>query len=171
MRQAGQRANDGKTVLVYTLDRGQQKTVDMDKLIAAVSRRINPSGVKELTIRQYGAEQVEIIIPEVEEREVDQIKKRISTSGMLEFRIVANETDDRDMIKPALKSPGRDVYIGGQLAGRWVQAGPDLDIGGAVTRAVKGRGQEILVRIDPYDVDGKYLDRARSDFDGRQILR
>ena len=82
-------------MLVYSSTRGSNKAVDMDKLIAAVGRRINPSGVKELTIRQYGAEQLEVIIPEIEEREVDQIKKRISTSGVLEFRIVANETDDR----------------------------------------------------------------------------
>ena len=82
LRSAGKRSEKGKTVLVYGLDQRQQKTVDMNKLIAAVGRRINPSGVKELTIRQYGAEQIEVIIPEVEEREVDQIKKKISTSGL-----------------------------------------------------------------------------------------
>ena len=102
----------------------QHKAVEMDKLIAAVGRRINPGGVKELTIRQYGAEQFEVIVPEVDEREVEQIKKRISTSGLLEFRIVANETDDRDMIKAGAKTPGRDVYIGGKLVGRWVQGRP-----------------------------------------------
>ena len=37
--------------------------VDMGSLIAAISQRVNPGGVKEVTIRQYGSEQVEIIIP------------------------------------------------------------------------------------------------------------
>ena len=65
----------------------------MDKLIGAVSKRINPSGVKEVTVRQYGAEQIEIIIPEIEEREVEQIKRIISTSGNLQFRILANDKE------------------------------------------------------------------------------
>jgi SecD/SecF fusion protein len=171
LHNAGKRNEDGKTVLVYRVDQ-QQKSVDMDKLIAAVGRRINPSGVKELTIRQYGAEQLEVIIPEIDEREVDQIKKRISTSGLLEFRIVANEQDDKDIIKAADKSLGRDVYIGGHLAGRWVQLGPEMrDVTGAKVRHTKARGNEILVRIDPFNVDGRYLDRAVKGLDqGRNAV-
>ncbi len=165
LNNTGKRPEGDKTVFIYKVDQ-QQKTVDMDKLIAAVGRRINPSGVKELTIRQYGAEQLEIIIPEIEEREVDQIKKTISTSGLLEFRIVANENDDKDIIRAALKTPGRDVYIGGKLMGRWVQVGPDLDVRGSTTRETAARGKEILVRIDPFDVDGRYLSRAASGLDG-----
>ena len=106
LHSSGQRTVDGKTILLYTVDQ-QHKAVDMDKLIAAVGRRINPSGVKELTIRQYGAEQLEVIVPEIEEREVDQIKKRISTSGLLEFRIVANENDDQaTSSRPPPRRPG-----------------------------------------------------------------
>ena len=52
VRSDGKREEDGKTVLVYRVSAGQQKTVNMDKLIAAVGKRINPSGVKELTIRR-----------------------------------------------------------------------------------------------------------------------
>jgi SecD/SecF fusion protein len=159
----GRRTENAKTVLIYSIDRRQQKSIDMNKLIDAIKRRINPSGVKELTIRQYGAEQLEVIIPEIDVVEVDEIKKRISTSGLLEFRIVANDTDDRDLIKAALKSPDREIYLGGHLTGRWVKAGPDLDVPEAMYRETKGRGREILVRIDHYDVDGRYLDRANPD--------
>ncbi len=162
LRSEGRRTVDGKSVVDYRVEQ-QSATVDMDKLIAAVGKRINPSGVKELTIRQYGREQLEVIIPEIEKREVDDIKKRISTSGLLEFRIVANETDDKDLIKVGLKTPGRDVYIGGNLAGRWVKAGPDLDTNQATTRDVPGRGKEILVRIDRFNVDGRYLTRASQE--------
>ena len=73
---------------------------------------------------------------------------------------MANQNDDKDLIKAALKSPAREVYIGGKLEGRWVQAGSDLDLQGATVRETKGKGREVLVRIDPYDVDGRYLDRA-----------
>ena len=58
-------------------------------------------GVKEIVVRQYGEKQVEIIIPEVDQREVDQIKKGISTAGVLQFRIVANTRDHSDIIASA----------------------------------------------------------------------
>jgi preprotein translocase subunit SecD len=74
LRKTGERPDEGKTVFVYTVDQ-TQKAVNMQDLIVAVGKRINPGGVKELTIRQYGAEQLEVIVPEVEKREVDQIKR------------------------------------------------------------------------------------------------
>ena len=117
LQSAGKRVDGGATVFVYELNKNQQR-VDMSKLIAAVAKRINPGGVKEVTIRQYGAEQLEIIVPEVEKSEVEHIKKLISTSGVLEFRIVANGTDDKDILRAAGKSSARDVYIGGVLRGR-----------------------------------------------------
>ncbi len=154
-----QKAEDGKTVLVYRADPQQQRELDMSKLITAVGRRINPGGVKELTIRQYGAEQIEVIIPEVEEREVETIKQKISTSGLLNFRIVANQTDDRDLIKVAQRTTGRDVYIGGRLAGRWVNAGPELPqtlpAPAATYRETPDGSLEVLVRMDPFNVDGR----------------
>jgi SecD/SecF fusion protein len=73
----------------------------MDALVAALSLRINPAGTKEIVIRKYGDRQVEIIIPEVDEREVAQIKKAISTAGVLQFRIVANRRDHLDIIELA----------------------------------------------------------------------
>jgi SecD/SecF fusion protein len=168
------RDEEGQTVLLYRADPTEERQLDMGKLIAAVGRRINPGGVKELTIRQYGAEQLEIIIPEVEEREVEQIKKKISTSGLLEFRIVANQTDDKDVIKAAQRTSGRDVYIGGRLVGRWVKAGPELPQSLPPPEATYRQSQdgslEILVRIDPFNVDGRYLTQAGQGFDEKGSL-
>jgi len=163
LKSVGTRKVGDQTVLLYSVD-PQEKKVEMDKLITAVGKRINPSGVKELTIRRYGAEQIEVIIPEVEEREVDQIKRKISTSGLLEFRIVADRNQDRDEAKAAERTPGRDVYLGDRLVGRWVKAGKELRVDGAVMRD-KGKGPEILVRIDPFGVDGGNLRRASQGFD------
>ena len=56
-------------------------TQEMDNLIAAVTRRVNPGGQKEVTIRKYGVEQIEIIVPEVDEAEVQRIERIISTTG------------------------------------------------------------------------------------------
>ncbi len=82
-------------------------------------------------IRPYGDRQVEIIIPEVDAEEVDQIKKQIETAGSLEFRIVANRRDHQDIIAAAEEQaqdpdPGRrrDKFVkrGDEILGFWAQA-------------------------------------------------
>ena len=75
--------------------------INMEDLVQALTNRINPSGTKEIVIRPYGERQVEIIIPEVETEEVDQIKRQIRTAGQLEFRIVANSRDHDSIIAAA----------------------------------------------------------------------
>jgi len=165
----GQRKVGEQSVLVYKLD-GGRKSVDMGELVAAVSRRVNPDGVKEVTVRQYGLNQIEVIIPEVEDREIEQIKKIISTSGMLEFRILADETRDAHQVRLARDTVGKDVYDGAKLVARWVKPGPEnyLLTGGAVTRQIEQDGEpvtELLVLIDPYNVKGGDLTRAGQSYD------
>ena len=137
----------------------------MDKLIAAVGRRINPSGVKELTIRQYGAEQIEVIIPEIEEREVEQIKQqdqhqrfaRVPHRRQCERRPRADQGGHQDA-RP------RRLHRRPSLEGRWVKAGPELDMPERHGARSQGRGREILVRIDPYRRRRRLSDRAWPDF-------
>ena len=62
----------------------------VDRLIVALAERVDPSGTKEVTIRKYGAGQIEIIIPEASQQELEYIERRISTAGALEFRITAS---------------------------------------------------------------------------------
>lgn len=103
----------------------------MPALIEALSRRINPSGTKEIVIRPYGDRQVELVIPEVDQVEVDQIKKTISTAGVLQFRIVANSRDHADIIELAreatadpIKKRGRIIYDdSGTAVGLWARVG------------------------------------------------
>ena len=94
----------------------------MDKLITAVTRRVNPGGQKEVTIRKYGAEEIEIIVPEVNEVEVARIERIISTTGSLEFRILANQRNDKELIERALAEPSkREIRDGqGNLLAWWL---------------------------------------------------
>ncbi len=100
----------GGISLIYEIDQDPENDVDgddknlMKKLINAISPRIDPAGVMQVTIRQYGTEQVEIIIPEVNDEEAAQIKRRIYTAGNLEFRIVADTTMDAEEVKLAESS-------------------------------------------------------------------
>lgn len=106
----------GGTILVYEID--PTKSIGADdtqapdgstspnriassKLIPSLIKRINPSGTQEIAIRPYGENQIEIIIPEVDQREVDRIKEVISTAGILRFAILANTRDHQRLIEIA----------------------------------------------------------------------
>ncbi len=150
---------------------GQLVAVDMDKLVAAVARRVNPGGQKEVTVRRYGLDQLEVIVPEVDQSEVDQIKKIVSSAGVLEFRITANRDDARHrrVIELGERSPGETVIDGGTPIGRWVQLDTtkfDADESRfLVTRKAADGGVDVLVVLDRFDVTGGYLARSSSSFD------
>jgi SecD/SecF fusion protein len=147
--------------------------VPMDKLVAAVSRRVNPGGQKEVTVRQFGLDQIEVILPEVAQEEVEQVKRVISSAGVLEFRIVANRADPRHRaaIAAAEKFAGRTVRLQGEAAARWVRLDPakmqpDERM---VTRTARGGDDEpeteVLVMLDRFDVAGGDLSRVSPDLD------
>ena len=112
----------GGLILIYSVDESQmepgQKRADMDKLVGAITRRVNPGGIKEVTVRPYGQHEIEIIIPKATQEEEDQIKGIISTSGALEFRIVANQRDHADVIAVARETKGTNVVIDGKVDGQ-----------------------------------------------------
>ena len=100
--------------LIYEVDPAKKSNpnaklsnADMDKLIGAIAQRINPGGTEEIIVRRYEAEQIEILIPEVkEEGRAEEIEEKISRAGTLEFRILANNRDHKDLIDRA-KNEGR----------------------------------------------------------------
>ena len=164
----------GGVILIYEVDQAKKATPgvplgkqEMDNLISAVTRRVNPGGQKEVTIRTYGAEQIEIIIPEVNETEVQRIERIISTTGNLEFRILANQRNDKELIERALANPSESRVLDSQrnLLAWWVpvKEGEEIAYPEIATRTRKV-GQrtitEILVEKDIYDVTGVYLTKA-----------
>lgn len=150
---------------------GGVEPVDMDKLVAAVSRRVNPGGQKEVTVRQYGLDQLEVIVPDVDQAEVDLIKRIVSSAGVLEFRITANVSDPRHrrVIELANRTPGTTITEEGRQIGRWVELdtskiGPGEE-SGLVTRAASDGRTEVLVVLDRFNVTGGYLTRALASYD------
>jgi SecD/SecF fusion protein len=100
----------GGAVLVYRVD--QSKTVwhpdKMESLIKSIIDSVNPGGQKEITVRSLGQDMVEITMPAVvgataeqKQAELEQVKRRISTQGALEFRIVATRRFDQSTIEAA----------------------------------------------------------------------
>ncbi len=146
----------------------EQTKVPMDKLVAAVSRRVNPGGQKEVTVRQFGLDQIEVILPEVEQAEVEQVKRIISSAGVLEFRILANPVDPRHRaaIAQARVTRGTTVRQDGEVVARWARLDPARmrDDERMVTRA-GADGLEVLVMIDRFNVAGGDLSRVSADLD------
>lgn len=163
-----------ETAEAVTLDysvAGGAQPVDMDKLVAAVSRRVNPGGQKEVTVRQYGLDQLEVIVPDVDQAEVDLIKRIVSSAGVLEFRITANSSDPRHrrVIELGSRTPGTVVSEEGRQIGRWVELDTaKIGVGeasGLVTRAASDGRTEVLVVLDRFNVTGGYLTRALASYD------
>jgi SecD/SecF fusion protein len=102
----------GGTILVYEIDPTKSFAATADgeqtdtriassQLIPSLIKRINPSGTQEIVIRPYGENQIEIIIPEVDQLEVDRIKRIIEQAGILRFAILANGRDHQRLIEIA----------------------------------------------------------------------
>ena len=163
----------GGVILVYEIDSAKQPDggVSMDKLVAAVSRRVNPGGQKEVTVRQYGTNQLEVIVPEVDQAEVEFIKRIVSSAGVLEFRIVANPQDPRhkEIIEKATSSSGSLVSSGDRSIGRWIQIDTQkINPAGDSTLVMRQAGDgtpEVLVALDRFDVTGDFLSRASGGYD------
>lgn len=162
----------GGVLLVYQVDHAQQQageSVDMQALVAAVGRRVNPDGLKEVTIRPYGVDQIEIIVPRATDEEVAQIKNTITNLGTLEFRILATQKDARhqDAIQRARASGGLQTVTDeeGHKLARWVPLAKgkteDLALNPDFLTRKVGEHTEILVMLDPYDVTGDYLRTVR----------
>ena len=164
----------GGVILIYEVDQEKKKEsggeVDMDEMVGAISRRINPGGTKEITIRPYGVEQIEIIIPEVDEDEVRRIEKVITNIGSLEFRIVANRTDHKDEIERAEALPlnVRELKASdGKPTFRWVEVEHKPETIAQFEQPqlygtrINAQGDlEVLMKLDPFNVTGADLSRS-----------
>ena len=95
----------GGTILVYEAE-NLPAGFNMDELIAALKKRADPEGVKEIPIRKIGGNRIEIILPQASNEEVEEVKKMLTDVGSLEFRILANGKHDKDAVKRAVTGPG-----------------------------------------------------------------
>ncbi|MBR6435688.1 MAG: protein translocase subunit SecD, partial [Thermoguttaceae bacterium] len=155
----------------------------MDKLSSTLKKRLDPSGVKEITVRQQGSNAVEIIIPKVDPIELARLKKIVSRSGTLAFRILADRAypEDRQLIelgtktndsiiriKTGVDAEGKDTY---NDIGMWVPITKNREnefSGYAVmrTRTVRNKEvSEVLCVKDIYNVTGDYLSDATPGID------
>ncbi|MEO2015302.1 MAG: protein translocase subunit SecD, partial [Fuerstiella sp.] len=94
----------GGTNMVFQVIGTKEKPLTgevMDKMVGAVIKRINPSGTAEITVRQVGKDRLEVIVPGKDKQTVDDIKRRITKLGSLEFYITASPAFDDEIISQA----------------------------------------------------------------------
>ncbi|MDR3197027.1 MAG: protein translocase subunit SecD [Planctomycetaceae bacterium] len=143
----------------------QSSDLDMDKLARAITKRINPGGVREISITKLGTRQIQVVIPRAEDAEVARIERVISESGSLTFRILASKLyeKDKDIIARGEKEPGRDIRDStGKLLARWVPVvdsekskftnNPDI-----IIRQRKEQWEVLVLFNDGVDITGEAL--------------
>lgn len=181
----------GGTNLVYAINvkeaKEQGKTVDkatVSKMVDAIKKRVNPSGTIDMTVRGVGTDRIEVIVPGADRDLVEQMKAKITRLGTLEFGILANDVDHRDLIATAKTLPHdqRELFVKGQIIAAWRDADKEKDTNQVATRVVKRRnadGKEVdvlqfLIKHERAEltVTGKYLTQARvqQDNNGRPAV-
>lgn len=132
----------GGTILVYEMDpdklgaaESEGGSITSKDLVKPLTRRINPSGTQEIVIRPYGETQIEIIVPAVEQQEVDRIKNMVEEAGILRFAILANQADHQTLITLAVENAASDdrsarmsstIREGGEVTGIWAEVDREM---------------------------------------------
>lgn len=154
----------------------------VQQMITALSNRVDPSGTKEVTIREYGLGQIEIIIPKASNQELEYIERKIVTAGALEFRITASPvfTENREIIDLAKALPlgENEVWLGESKVAEWVpyrmdEFGPaDEPTDRVVKRLAGTQPQALILTNDGLDVTGEYLENSKAGIgrDGQPIV-
>ncbi len=127
----------GGTNLVFQVDRAAAKAskkeinaLSMQQMVAAINKRINPSGTEEVTVRLVGTDRIEVIVPGADAERTQRIKNQITNLGELEFCLLANSEEHPDLISQADQVEAnqgtrvREIYnTKGELILKWREPG------------------------------------------------
>lgn len=169
-------------VLVYEVDPGSlfvKQEGDMEKLIEAINRRLNPNWSPLARVRKIDNRRIEIAVISKEPADQQRVERLLATSGKLEFRILANNRDNKALIERALAEPSKTKLLdaAGKLEAWWVPVKPEevasltglskSDI--ALRKQTKGNEEitEVLLVPDDYNVNGAYLISVSANTDNR----
>lgn len=161
-----------------------------EALIAVVRKRLTPRFDRECEVSVANGHTLEVRLGKVRKANVAAVVSLLEHTGSLEFRILASDkfADHAEIMRAAhkLAADERSVRIDGGEAGRWVRVteaavehlqadwdgGKDADaIANPLGFAVRTVGEEgtadrhqILVLIDDWNVDSRYLESVERGF-------
>ena len=109
----------GGTILEYEVDQQKKDEVVgagggqglMAKMVDSIRQRLDPAGVRQVSIRESGPERIEIKIPRVSQAEVELLKRKLVTAGNLEFRILADQEMDAALFRRAEDAKNANLRV------------------------------------------------------------
>ncbi len=127
---------------------GQPAQWSMSRLVQVIGERLNETGLKEIVVRPFGPKQIEIVVPEVDPAEIEELERKITSGGTLEFMIVASENKDAQLFELARAQAARQsvrlqrqvVDEDGVVRGFWARVGREQ---------IKGQDEEDAPFRDP----------------------
>lgn len=163
--------------LVYQFDKEKLKALATmgdelyrkSKTIDILKSRLNPDGLKEIIIRGYGEDAIEFVIPETKREQVEAMKRAITSTGFMEFMIVAERGLDPQVdtaIEEARQRPNGKIKLvrsGDEPVAAWKKLGLDAN---AQENAEELRPFKIMVQPSYVLRDGttgKILDASMFD--------
>lgn len=102
----------GGTILIYEVKSGELREDEIKELADKLKKRIDENDLKNVIVRPLGKNRIEIILPFVggaggkekaNEEFVEDVRQKVKQTGVLEFRIVANGSDDARGVEDAVK--------------------------------------------------------------------
>jgi serine/threonine protein kinase/preprotein translocase subunit SecD len=169
------RPGAGKQQLAESFRAWRQELTD---LIRAVDRRVN-SGPEKIA-RVYGNStplgvQIDVELFNRDDAVRQRVERLLLHPGKLEFRVLANTRDNKDLVDRAMKEPKKAEVLdpAGKRLAWWtpVKAGEERVFAGYSDIARRTREKddeeitEVLVLADPYNVTGKHLTQANAGVD------
>jgi SecD/SecF fusion protein len=171
-------------VLIYEVDPEllpPGATVDMEQLTEAVDRRVNSGSSPLAKVRLGEDRRVEVALMREDEADLKRVERLLSHTATLEFRILANDWNDKQLVDRAKADPSKILVVdgGGELLARWVpvKSGQEASLADYkdIARRTKKVGQrevmEVLVVKDGEELNGTYLKRIETRVDTRGQAR
>jgi preprotein translocase subunit SecD len=122
--------------------------VQMDRLVEVASRRLDSSGLGNAAVTRFGANQLAVFVPGDDEQAEASVRRMLSASGTLEFSIVCNRFDHREIIEAGLKTSGADVIKDGKIVAKWRPVQQKFDDQGTAISRSQFDNQTHAVRND-----------------------
>ena len=137
------RVVDGSSVTLTPTDAGNSRALADAMTVArdVVRRRIDPSGAKEITVINQGADRILVQVPGVENP--DALKQLIGQTARLEFKLV-DLTGDAAQLQRGIAPPGSQILPMADGTGMM-----------AVKRRVMVSGEQLVDAKQAFDQDGR----------------
>jgi hypothetical protein len=125
------------------------KKVDMAELVAKIDARLN-SGPKVARVTELPGRRIEVALYSPDEAVVENVGRLLQCDGILEFRVLANDRDDKAVIERAKAASSKTKVLDdkGHWLARWVPIRPEDErtmagYGDIALRKRKAEGREV----------------------------